>query len=109
VTVGGDWVASSLAAGVVPGDDGFYGDGDTNEGKMSGAGVTDVATVSSKITSLTIGGQVLGTVGGADFFAIMAENVVALKVGGTTIPLAAGSHNDDFFLGLTGDFKVQEV
>jgi hypothetical protein len=109
VRVGGDWEASSLAAGAMPGGDGFYGDGDANEGKMAGPGVKDVATVSSQIGSLSIGGQARGTDGGTDFFGIVAENVVTLKVHGKTVPLKAGNSNDDVFVGLTGDFKVHEI
>jgi hypothetical protein len=110
VSVAGDWIASSIAAGVVAGGDHFFGDGD--DSKMSGAGVKDVATVFSRITSLSIAGQVLGTpptLNNSDFFGIEAENVGALKIGGTTIPLTAGHSNDNFFLGITGDFKVHEL
>jgi hypothetical protein len=72
------------------------------------AAVPSASTVSST-RSLTIGGQVLGTMGGADSFAITAEKVATLKVGGATITLTAGGHNDDVFLDLTGDFDVREV
>jgi hypothetical protein len=109
VRVGGDWIASSIAAGAVPGDDGFYGNGDANEGKMSGFGVQDLDGISSRIGSLSIAGQAKGTDGGTDFFGIVAENVVTVKVGGKTVPLKAGNSNDDVFVGLTGDFKVHEI
>jgi hypothetical protein len=46
--VGGDWIASSIAAGVFP-SNGFLGDAD--DVKMSGVNVKDVATISSRITS----------------------------------------------------------
>ena len=82
--------------------------GNGDDAKMSG-GVTDSAGISSKIASVTIGGQALGTVGGADFFGIVAENVGAVKIGGTPLVLTLGISNDDFFVGITGDFKVREV
>lgn len=107
VNVGGDWIASSIAAGAVPGGDGFFGTGDDT--KMAGGGVKDVPGLASKINSLSISGNVLGTLGGTDNFGVVAENVVAVKVGGTAIPLTPGTSNDDVLVGLTGDFKVNEL
>jgi hypothetical protein len=105
VSVGGDWIASSLAAGAV-GVNGFFGDNDD----LKIAGVKDVATISSKITSLTIGGQVMGNLlSGTDHFGIVAEQVGVIKIGGTLIPTTLGINNDDFFLGGSGDFKVHEI
>jgi hypothetical protein len=106
VRVGGDWVASSIAAGAVPGDDGFFGDGDSGEGKMSG-GVKDVFGVTSRIASVTIAGQALGTAGDEDFYGIVAEEVGAVTVGGMSLPLTPGK--DDLLVGSTDDFKVYEV
>jgi hypothetical protein len=103
VSVGGDWVASSLVAGATAGADGVFGTGDDQVipgGK---------ATISSRISSVTIGGQVLGTVGDSDHFGIVAQNVVSLKVGGTPIPLTPGNGNDDLVIGVTGDFTVHEI
>ncbi|WP_020474975.1 hypothetical protein [Zavarzinella formosa] len=106
VSILGDWIATVIAAGAVS-TNAFFGDGD--DVKISGAGVKDVATVSSKITSLSIGGQAIGTLGGTDFFGVVAENVGSLKIGGVAIPLVAGNSNDDHFLGITGDFKINEI
>jgi hypothetical protein len=103
--VNGDWIASSIAAGALPGPNG-YGTGDT---KMSGPGVSDDPNVISKIASLTIGGEALGTVGGTDSYGVVAENVQTIKIVGTKIPTAAGNSTDDFFVGITGDFKVHEI
>jgi hypothetical protein len=105
VIVGGSWFASSIAAGALPGGNG-YGSGDT---KMAGAGVKDEATLSSRIASTSIGGQALGTVGGSTHFGIVAEIVGAAKVAGTSFLLTAGASNDDFLVGITGDFRVNEV
>ena len=109
VVIGGDWIASSLIAGAAPGVDGQYGNAD--DVKMSGGTVKDVSTVSSKITSIVIGGQVMGTpVQVGDHFGFVAENIGSFKVKGgtTTYSLIAGNSNDDIVLslkfgGLIGD------
>jgi hypothetical protein len=109
VVVGGDWVASAMAAGGVA-TNGFFGDGD--DARIGGAGVKDDLAVSSAIVSLTVGGQVMGTpaaVNGADHFGVVAETVGLVKVGGATLPTTAGLGNDDFFIGATADFKVNEL
>jgi hypothetical protein len=102
VTVGGDWIASSLVAGAIA-TNGFFGDGD--DVAIAGGN----AAIVSKIASLTIGGQAMGTVGGADHFGIVAENVGAVKIGGTPLVLNTGNGNDDLLVGITGDFKVNEI
>ena len=107
VSVGGDWIASSIAAGALAGADGFFGNAD--DVKMSGMGIKDDSLVFSKIGSLTIGGQVLGTIGGIDHFGFVAEIIGAVKVGGTPLSLSAGKSNDDFLVGITGDLKVNEI
>lgn len=107
VSVGGDWIASGLVAGAVAAADGVFGTAD--DAKMSGPGVKDVAGLFSSITSLTIGGQALGTAGGTDFYAIMAEHVMAVKIGGQSVILVPGNSNDDQFIGFTGDFKIREI
>jgi hypothetical protein len=116
VVIGGDWIASSLVAGATPGGDGQYGN--ANDAKMFGAGVKDVATVSSKITSIVIGGQVMGTPTLVnDHFGFVAENIGSFKVKGgtTTYSLTAGNSNDDILLslifgGLIGsDTRLNEI
>jgi len=107
VTIGGDWISSSISAGVVAGVDAKYGTAD--DVKIAGAGVKDVAGLSSKITSLTIGGQAYGSPSVLDHFGIVAENVGSLKVGGTVMTLFAGNGNDDFAIGLFPDFRLNEI
>src|SRR5262245_14015880 len=120
VNILGDWIASSIAAGAVNlgadnavGGTGANADnvnfGDTHDFKMSGGGVKNDSLVFSKITSLTIGGQSMGTVGGADHFGIVAESVGAVRIGGTPLVLNLGISNDDRLVGITGDFKVNEI
>jgi hypothetical protein len=107
VTVGGDWIASSIAAGIDPGTGNNFGD--VNDVKIAGSGVKDVAAVFSKIQNVIIAGQALGTVGGTDSFGIVAENVGAVKIGGTPLLLALGNGNDDILVGVTNDFRVNEI
>jgi hypothetical protein len=107
VTVGGDWIASSIAAGATQGTDLYFGDGDDT--KFSGFGVNDNSQILSKIVSVTIGGQVLGTGTIGDHFGIVAETVGSVTVGGTRLLLSPGPHNDNLAVGITGDFTVHEI
>lgn len=109
VTVGGDWIASSIVAGAAPGFTGYYGNRNTGEFKMSGPNCKDVAGISSRIGGVTTAGQATGTSDGNDFFGIVAENVGTVKVGGHLYATNAGNGNDDFAIGASGDFKVCEV
>jgi hypothetical protein len=102
VRVGSDWIASSLVAGTIA-SNGKFGDGD--DAAIAGGN----AAINSRIVSLTIGGQALGTVGGTDAFGIVAQTVGTVKVGGTIVPTIRGNDNDDFAIGITGDFKVNEI
>ncbi len=78
ILINGDFIASNIVAGMTAGLDGKYGTAD--DVKMSGGGVKDVATVVSKITSLTIGGAIFGTTAtNTDHFGIVAGNVGAFK------------------------------
>jgi len=106
VTIGGDWIMSSVAAGVTPVAPGFYGFLDA---KMSGPNVKDNASFSSKIKSVTIAGQALGSPGGLDFYGFVAEEVGAVRIGGTPLHLTAGAHDDNLIFGPTGDDFVHEV
>jgi hypothetical protein len=106
VVVAGDWEASSIAAGTVPTNP-FFGDAD--DVRMAGQGVKDRPGVRSAIGSLVIGGQATGTDAAGDHFGIVAELVGLVKVGGVTQPTTAGPGNDDFFVGTTADFGVNEL
>jgi hypothetical protein len=106
LTVGGDWIASSAAAGANPGPDGF-GSGDA---KISGPGVTDSPGIISRIGSVSIAGEVLGGAAGAEF-GFVAEQVGAFSLGGLAIPLSPGPHNDlrPLSIGTTGDVTIHEI
>jgi hypothetical protein len=103
VKIGGNFIASSITAGIDP-VNGKLGDADDQfVGGNSGN-----ASIVAKIASITIGGQLLGTVGGvADSFGIIAEEVGALTVGKIKIPLTAAK--DDLTVGFTGDVRVREL
>ena len=113
VIVGHDWIASNLVAGAVAGADGRFGTQD--DVRMPGTngvnGFKDVATLASRITSVTIGGQAFGTSASGDNYGIVAQNVgsLSLKGGLTTIPLVAGNGNDSVLIGLFGDFRLREI
>lgn len=79
--------------------------GDANDAKASGG--KDVAELRSKIGSVTIAGQALGTVSGTDHFGIVAEQLNAVKIGGTPLPLTLLS--DDLGISLMDDFRVNEL
>src|SRR5262249_32341678 len=100
VTVGGDWIASSLIAGVTGGTNNVIGDSD--DVKMSGTGVKDDADnlgAISKIASLVIKGRALGTADSTDnlLFGIEAQQIESIQIGGTRVPLTIGASNDLFF------------
>ena len=91
----GDLIASSIVAGVESGGL-IFG---TADFKMAGPGVKDSLDANgalSKIASITIKGSVFGTAGTNDLatFAIVAQRLGALTLGGTTIPLNPGASND---------------
>ena len=113
VTVGGDWIASSLVAGAKAGADGVFGTQDDVK-FSSGPANKDVAGVFSRISNVIIGGQVLGTEFTGDHFGIVAESVGSLSIGANLIPLLAGKHNDDILLaplidGFFGDLRLNEI
>jgi hypothetical protein len=114
VRVGGDWVASNLVAGAVTGSGGFFGD--ANDVEISGAGTTDQAGIVSKIASILIKGQVIGTTIGGDHFGFVAQQIGSFKTGSTSFKLQSGPANDDLdandpllLVGATGDVRVREV
>lgn len=106
VIVGGDWFASSIAAGSVAGAGGF---GTAGDAKASGMDVRDDPAVSSAIGSVTIAGQVAGSVAGGDHYGVVAENIGKIRIGGASVALLSGNGNDDVGLGLTGDFNIREI
>jgi hypothetical protein len=101
VKVSGDWIASSLIAGVNP-TNGRIGDG--NDTRLVGAFVDDPDVI-AKIARITIGGQVLGILGNpTKTFGFGSEEIGSFKVGGTALPLHAGRSTEKFAgAGLAGN------
>lgn len=105
VSVGRDWLASNLVAGVSGGDDGVFGTSD--DAKLSGLGITDNTAIKSAIGSIRIRGQASGSATGGDHFGIVAESVGLVSISG--VVSLTTKDKDTFNLGTTGDFTVNEV
>jgi hypothetical protein len=103
VSVGGDWIASNLLAGATPTGSGQFE-------KITGG--TDNAAITSSIASITIAGEVLGTLptlSNTDSYGFAAELVKSFTIGGTKIKLLSGLDNDYFAIGTTVDVALEEV
>lgn len=108
VLVKGQWVASSIFAGISSGNDDILGTADDTliPGHSS--------SIVSKIASITILGAVSGNVGfdfGFSAYGFVAEEIGSLKLGKSSVPLQKGPRNDAVtrFLGTTSDVRVREV
>ncbi len=119
ISVGGDWIASSAAAGVKPNANGF---GNNDDALFTGGRNKD--TTLSTIGSFTVKGQALGTnTSTTDMFGVVAERIGKAKVGGRTFAFVADKgatlHREAFFaaptLGGAGaenpvfDFTIREL
>ncbi len=105
IIVGGDWVASSIAAGVDDGADNKFGTADDAIGTLG----NDPENV-SRIASITIKGQLRGTPAGVsatDGFGFVAQEIGKLKIGAVTYPAITVA--TPLVLGATGDFFAREV
>ena len=104
VIIRGDFIASDLVVGVLPGAGNRFGDGnDTFTLKTN-----DDPSVVARIGSLVIGGRVRGTAAGGDTFGILAQEIGSFTVAGKKVALASGASNDDFVFAATGDLRVRE-
>jgi hypothetical protein len=106
VTVGGDWIASSILAGMAPGADNR--NGTTDDVKVLNPG-RDNPAIFSTISSITIKGQALGTTAAGDMFGIVAEHIGRAKIGGRTFAFKADTatvqNHEAFFAAPTGPGK----
>ncbi len=80
VTVGGDWVASDLVAGVQ--DGGAVGFGDAGDTILPGGTI-------AKIAAITIKGIVIGTATAGDRFGFASHAIGSFKANGVTIPIVS--------------------
>lgn len=101
VTVGGNWTASDLAAGVSSGADGMFG---TDDDVLISGGNQIIA----KIASVVIKGTVSG---GTDHFGFVAEQIASFSAGGVRLALLAGPSNDlsGLPVGSADTVKVREL
>lgn len=106
VSVGGNWIASNLAAGVLANDEGGFG---TADDSLITGGKENLI---SKIASIAIkGGAAFGTPTSGDHFGFVAEQIGKFRIGKTTFPLGKGAHDDivGFTIGSSNDLSVREV
>jgi hypothetical protein len=103
VTVGGDWLASSIAAGIDAGVGRYFGD--ANDAKIPEP-VAD--TIFAKIASITIRGFAAGTPGvTGDHFGLVAERIGSVTIGAYKAPLTSGVDSVGF--AITDDLRAREV
>jgi hypothetical protein len=125
ITVGGDWLASSVLCGTEAGPDGRVGTAD--DVKIPGGGnLHDNPALVSTVGSITIKGQALGTPSATnDMFGIVAEKIGKAKVGTRTFVFKADAgatlHREAFFAAPSGpgkgamnevlpfDFPIREI
>jgi hypothetical protein len=110
VTVAHDWVTSNLVAGIDAGTDTLYGTAD-DTAALPGAGYSDRASIVSKIASVVIGGQVLGSSDLGDNFGFVARSIGSLKVSGINLQIRTGTNPASFTLSpsTTFDVKLKEL
>jgi hypothetical protein len=104
VTVGRDWIASDLVAGVQPGEDGQFGTPDD-------APISAENSVIARIASIVIKGAAAGSDNIGDHFGFVAEEIGATTVRGIKVQLAPGPGNDilGHTIGSTDNLQVREV
>jgi len=108
ITIGGDWIASSVAAGLLPFTGAalpanLFGNGDDvfiNAGPVG---------VIASIASITIKGRAVGSLEAGDRFGIVAESIGSISIGGTKLGLTSNADTTPIFIGPTRDFVVREV
>jgi hypothetical protein len=113
VLVKGNWVRSSLAAGVAT-DDSLLGNADDFLGSPSTGPNTGVVggsqAIVASIASITIRGQIVGTnpPGGTDHFGFEAQQIRSFTLGTTRFPRLPGM-DGPVEVGYSGDVTVREV
>jgi len=103
VSVGKDWIASDLVAGVKDTSADGFGDRDDVLINMT------ADTVIAKIASIAIKGAVLGSSAEADHFGFVAQSIGSFKAAGFKAPLSAASSDFILLSPATGDVTVREV
>jgi hypothetical protein len=102
VTVGEDLIATSIVAGI-DGVNGIFGDADDQVDPAA-----PKPKYLSSIGTILVDGMIEGTDGGTDQFAILAEKIGSIKIGGVPLPLGKKTI-DDLQLGTFGDYRLREI
>jgi hypothetical protein len=102
VSVGRDWVASSLVAGAQDTGAPGFGIGDT----VQAVGNTPLI---ARIASITIKGDIFGSLAAGDHFGFVAQQIGKLKIGPRLLTLNAGPSNDSVPIPFTDDVRLLEV
>ncbi len=102
VSVGGDWRASSLSAGVLPGTDGYFANNDDT------AAASTVAGFISSVEKIEIKGGLYGTSDGNEHFGFTAEKIGSLKIGSRVVALNPAAF-DNFPLFPNTNVSVREI
>ena len=101
ILVGGDWLASSVAAGIADATHDGFGQNDT---LIPGG---DPALF-AQIAKIVIAGTATGSAAPGDFFGITAEIIKRAKING--VALALTTNKDDLALdAVNNDFRLVEV
>jgi len=103
VVIGGNWVASSLVAGVFDATADGFGQND----QLIEGDVTD--RIVSRIASLVIKGTATGSATAGDHFGIVAQEVGKLSIAGEKIALRKDAKDDVLLDESNGDFRLVEI
>jgi hypothetical protein len=104
ISIGGDLISSSLVAGIATGADSLFATDD--DAPFSGGGSPAIV---SRIASVVVKGQVIGSVEAGGRFAIEAEQIGSVTVAGKKLALSKAAKDAFVPLGGTGDFFVHEL
>jgi hypothetical protein len=102
ITIGGDFIASSISAGIREGTDGFFGNADDAPAAMN-----TLPDIKAAIGSIIIKGRASGTGSDGDHYGIQAEQLGSVSIAGRKLPLTTGT--DSLLVGAFGDLRVREV
>jgi hypothetical protein len=103
VTVKGNWIASSLVAGIDDTTDDGFG---RNDIVIAG---DSTPSILSTIASVVIKGTATGSADAGDHFGISAQQIGKLSISGTKVPLTKGTLDDILLDEANGDFRVVEI
>ncbi|HEX8312714.1 MAG TPA: Calx-beta domain-containing protein, partial [Chthoniobacteraceae bacterium] len=103
ITINGNWIATSLVAGIFD----STGDGFGRNDVVIGGDTT--TSISSRIASIVIKGTVTGTAAEGDHYAITAQELGKLSINGEKIALNKQGKDNILIDQTNGDFRVVEV